>query len=122
GGGLGREGLAARASFRMYSKPLPWSGLLPVLVTTLIEAPELRPYSAEKFDVAIFTCSMKSIPTLLIWLLFDPESMLNPPSTASMLELVRLPLTDVLMPRPTLMSSALVSSTGEPGISVASCM
>ena len=96
--------------------------LLPLLVTTLIEAPELRPYSAEKFDVFSETWSIRSMPTLLIWLLFDPESMLNPPSTVSSCVFGRLPFTDVLMLSPAMMSREFNSSTGEPGMSVASCM
>ena len=35
---------------------------------------------------------MKSIPTLLIWLLLLPESRLNPPSTVRLFALPRLPL------------------------------
>ena len=65
---------------------------------------------------------MKSIPTLLIWLLLLPESMLKPPSTVSRLALPRLPLIDVPIPRPVMMSRALSLRSGEPGISVASCM
>ena len=84
-------------------------------------APELRPYSAEKLAVLIETSSMKSIPTLLIWLLLLPESMLKPPSTVSRLVFVRLPLTEVLMARPVMMLIALSSRSGEPGMSVASC-
>jgi hypothetical protein len=96
--------------------------LLPLRVTTLMAAPELRPYSAEKLDVLMFTSSMKSIPTLLIWLLLLPESMLKPPSTVRRLALLRLPLTDVAMLSPVMMFSASSFSSGEPGISDASCM
>ena len=108
--------------FRLYSYRLPLKSLLPVRVTTLMFAPELRPYSAEKFAVLMLTWSMKSMPTLLIWLLLLPESMLKPPSTVSRLALDRLPLTDVLMLRPVMMLSASSLSSGEPGIRVASCM
>ena len=92
-------------------------------MTTLIAAPELRPYSAEKFDVFTVTWSMKSMPTLLIWLLLLPASMFMPPSTVRRLALVRLPLTEVLMPRPVMRSSgAVVSTSGAPGTSVTICM
>ena len=82
----------------------------------------MRPYSAEKLAVLMETSSMKSIPTLLIWLLLLPESMLKPPSTMSRLALVRLPLTEVLIPRPVMMSRAfrLLSRRGDPGMRLAS--
>jgi hypothetical protein len=38
--------LAASASLRKNSKRLPWYLLLPLLVTTLMEAPPARPVSA----------------------------------------------------------------------------
>ncbi len=109
-------------SLRWYSKRLPVRSLLPLRVTTLIAAPELRPYSAEKFDVLMLTSSMKSMPTLLIWLLLLPESMLKPPSTVSRLALLRLPFTDVAMLKPVMMLRASSLRSGEPGISDASCM
>ena len=87
----------------------------------LTAAPEFLPYSAEKLAVLIETSSMKSMPTLLIWLLFEPESMLKPPSTASSVAFVRLPLIEVLMARPVMMSSAFGLRSGAPGISVVSC-
>src|SRR5262245_23699655 len=58
--------LASSLSFRMYSNRLPVYLFWPLRVTTLIAAPELRPYSAEKFDVLMLTSRMKSMPTLLI--------------------------------------------------------
>ena len=74
---------------------------MPLLVTTFTAAPELRPLSAEKFEVWIATWSMKSIPTLLIMLPFEPESRLNPPSTVRLLLLPRFPLITVPpVPRP----------------------
>jgi hypothetical protein len=87
----------------------------------LTAAPELRPYSAEKSAVLIETSSMKSTPTLLIWLLLEPESMLKPPSTASSVAFVRLPLIEVLMPRPVMMSSAFRLRSGAPRMRVVSC-
>ncbi len=49
---LGEKKLAAsRLSWRKNSNTLPEMLFLPLRVTTLIDAPELRPYSAEKFDV-----------------------------------------------------------------------
>jgi hypothetical protein len=101
---------------------LPLKSLLPLRVTTLMAAPELRPYSAEKLAVLMLTSSMKSMPTLLIWLLLLPESMLKPPSTVSRLALVRLPLMDWPMPRSVMMARALSLSSGAPGMRVASCM
>ncbi len=106
---------------RWYSKALPWNSFVPVRVTTLTAAPEFRPYSAEKLAVLIETSSMKSMPTLLIWLLFEPESMLKPPSTVSSVAFVRLPLIEVLMPRPVMMSSAFGLRSGAPGMRVVSC-
>ena len=85
-------------------------------------APELRPYSAEKFAVLMLTSSMKSMPTLLIWLLLLPESMLKPPSTMRTFALPRLPLIGVLMLRLVMMLRASRSICTLPGIRVASCM
>src|SRR6266481_8464770 len=85
---------ASRTSLRMNSNREPWKLFPPLRVTTLMEAPELRPYSAEKFDDLTATSRMKSMPTLLTWLLFDPESRLKPPSTLREFESLRLPLTD----------------------------
>src|SRR5260370_26507022 len=90
-------GVGSRASktlFRMNSKRDPWKLSPPLRVTTFTEAPEFRPYSAEKFEDLTATSRMKSMPTLLIWLPFDPESRLKPPSTERELESLRLPLTD----------------------------
>src|ERR1700730_28557 len=86
--------LASNASFRMNSNIVPWKPSPPLRVTTFTEAPELRPYSAEKFDDFTATSRIKSMPTLLTWLLFDPESRLKPPSTDREFESLRLPLTD----------------------------
>ncbi len=103
------------------SKTLPLNLFVPLLVTTLTEAPELRPLSAAKFDVWMATCSMKSIPTLLIMLPFDPESRLKPPSTVRLLLLPRLPLITVPpVPRPVVIAIWSSSSWTAPGMSEAS--
>ena len=57
-------------------------------------APLLRPSSAEKLDVWIFTSSMKLRLTLLTCDPFEPESTLDVPSMVRLLVLVRLPLID----------------------------
>ena len=114
--------LASRPSLRLYSQAPPLKRLPPLRVTTLMEAPELRPYSAEKLEVLMLTSRMKSMPTLLIWLLLLPESMLKPPSTVSSAALPRLPLTEVLMPRPVMTPSASSLRSGDPGTSEASSM
>ena len=46
-----KKSRASSLSFRKYSKTPPWYLFPPLLVTTLIAAPEFRPYSAEKLDV-----------------------------------------------------------------------
>ena len=119
---LANGSLASSCWRRRYWYALPLILFEPPRVTTLMAAPELRPYSAEKFDVLMLTSWIASMLTLLIWLLLLPESMLNPPSTVSRFALVRLPLMEVLMPRPVMRSRALSLSTGTPGMSVVSCM
>src|SRR6266849_9156788 len=86
--------IASNMLLRRYSKAPPWNASPPLRVTTLTEAPELRPYSAEKFDDLMATSRIKSMPTLLTWLAFEPESILKPPSTDRAFESGRLPLTD----------------------------
>src|SRR5215471_1845947 len=68
--------LASSLSLRKYSKALPWKLFSPLRVTMLIEAPEFRPYSAEKLEVLMLTSRMKSMPMLLTWLSLLPESRL----------------------------------------------
>ena len=86
-------------------------------------APEFRPYSAEKFDAWILTWSMKSRPTLLIWLPFDPESRLKPPSTVRLLLLPRAPLITVpVVLRLVVIAIWSSSSWTAPGISDVSSM
>src|SRR5262249_34097932 len=68
--------LASSLSLRKNSNALPWNLFSPLRVTMLIEAPALRPYSAEKLEVLMLTSRMKSMPMLLTWLLLLPESRL----------------------------------------------
>src|SRR3981081_2093078 len=56
----------------------------------LKDGPEVRPYSAEAFEVSILTSWMKSGPTLFISEPLDPATWLYAPST------VRLPVSDRL--------------------------
>src|SRR5260370_36312458 len=95
GGGLSLlAGFTASViSLRMNSKAPPWNWLPPLRVTTLTDAPLLRPYSAEKLEVLMETSWIKSMPTLLSWVEFEPESMLKPPSTEKLLPSARRPLT-----------------------------
>ena len=113
---------ASRLSCRKNSNTLPENVFLPLRVTTLMAAPELRPYSAEKFDVWILTSSMKSMPTLLIWLPLLPESRLLPPSTVRLFDSPRLPLIDwPVTLRLVARSSWSLLVTTAPGMSEASC-
>ncbi len=54
--GWSKAFFASRWLLRRYSYPVPWNALLPLLSTTLICAPELRPNSAEYVPV----CTLNS--------------------------------------------------------------
>src|SRR6266849_945567 len=84
--------IASNMLLRRYSKAPPWNASPPLRVTTLTDEPELRPYSAEKLELLTETSWIKSMPTLLSWVEFEPESMLKPPSTEKLLPSARRPL------------------------------
>ena len=100
-----KKGRASKTLLRMNSKAEPWNWLVPPLVTMLKAGPEVRPYSAEKLEVAILTSWMKSGPTLLISEPLEPEAWLKAPSTVRLAESERLPLmTWLLELRPVVMA------------------
>ena len=73
---------------------MPLQLLVPLRVTTLIAAPLLRPSSAEKFEVWIFTCSMKLEADVVDLRAVRAGVEVEVPSMVRLLVLLRLPLID----------------------------